>query len=275
MGREPAARCGAARAGRRSGLTVDDMAEVRAPVVGVGIDAVDVVRFGEVLRRRPAIVDRVFTPSEQADARRSGRPTERLAARFAAKEAVMKALGRGIGAFALRDVEVVRSSAAGSAAGAPSLRLAAGAARLAEERSIAAWHVSMTHTSTLAVAVVVAQRDPRRANARRHDLADGAFVHRGGSVRAVVTIDQMRAADAEAIEHVGEGVLVERAGTAVALAALAMLDGGYGRRVVVIAGPGNNGADGLVAARVLRRRGARVTVVPATYRGRFHQRWTW
>ncbi len=163
MGREPAARCGAARTGRRSGLTVDDMAEVRAPVVGVGIDAVDVVRFGEVLRRRPAIVDRVFTLSEQADARRSGRPTERLAARFAAKEAVMKALGRGIGAFALRDVEVVRSSAAGSAAGAPSLRLAAGAARLAEERSIAAWHVSMTHTSTLAVAVVVAQRDPAAA----------------------------------------------------------------------------------------------------------------
>jgi NAD(P)H-hydrate epimerase len=60
-------------------------------------------------------------------------------------------------------------------------------------------------------------------------------------------------------------VLVQRAGNAVAVAALQMLDGAYGRRVVVVAGPGNNGADGRVAARVLHRRGARVRVVPAAY----------
>ncbi len=52
-----------------------------------------------------------------------------------------------------------------------------------------------------------------------------------------------------------------RAGTAVAVAALDLLGGAYGRRVVVIAGKGNNGADGRVAAALLARRGARVTVV--------------
>jgi holo-[acyl-carrier protein] synthase len=139
---------------------VHGLGEVNAPIVGVGIDAVDVVRFAAVLRRRPGLVDRIFTPSEQEDARRSARPAERLAARFAAKEAVMKALGRGLGSFALRDVEVVRSVASGSRAGAPSIRLTAGAARLAEERSVSRWHVSMTHTATMAMAMVVAERDP-------------------------------------------------------------------------------------------------------------------
>jgi len=70
----------------------------------------------------------------------------------------MKALGHGIGAFALRDVEVVRSGAAGAAAGAPSLRLAAGAAELARDRRVARWHLSMTHTAHVAVAMVVAER---------------------------------------------------------------------------------------------------------------------
>ncbi|HUZ10611.1 MAG TPA: NAD(P)H-hydrate dehydratase [Acidimicrobiales bacterium] len=80
-------------------------------------------------------------------------------------------------------------------------------------------------------------------------------------MQPVVTIAQMQAADAEALRTVEESVLVTRAGTAVAASALEMLGGAYGRRVVVIAGRGNNGADGRVAAEVLRRRGARVTVV--------------
>jgi NAD(P)H-hydrate epimerase len=71
----------------------------------------------------------------------------------------------------------------------------------------------------------------------------------------------MAAIDAAAPEPVGE--LIERAGAAVARAALRMLGGGYGRRVVVIAGPGNNGADGRAAATRLRRRGARCAVLDA------------
>jgi len=80
-------------------------------------------------------------------------------------------------------------------------------------------------------------------------------------VIAIVTPEEMRAIDAAAPEPVD--VLIERAGGAVARAALEMLDGAYGRRVVVLAGKGNNGADGRAAARRLERRGVRVTVLDA------------
>jgi NAD(P)H-hydrate epimerase len=73
----------------------------------------------------------------------------------------------------------------------------------------------------------------------------------------------MRAADAAALARVTHETLVERAGTAVAQTALRMLGGAYGRHVVVVAGKGSNGADGRVAAAVLARRGARVTIVAA------------
>lgn len=79
----------------------------------------------------------------------------------------------------------------------------------------------------------------------------------------VVTVAEMRAIDDEAHANVDHGVLVDRAGTAVAVAGLRLLGGAYGRRVVVVAGKGSNGADGRVAAAVLRRRGARVEVVDA------------
>lgn len=80
-------------------------------------------------------------------------------------------------------------------------------------------------------------------------------------MRPVVTVAEMR--DADAAAPVGEATLIGRAGTAVAVHALALMGGAYGRRVVVVAGKGNNGADGKVAAAVLRRRGARVAVVGA------------
>ncbi|HUA95283.1 MAG TPA: 4'-phosphopantetheinyl transferase superfamily protein, partial [Acidimicrobiales bacterium] len=60
-------------------------------VVGVGVDAVDVDRFRKVLARRPTLAERVFTEGVRADAGAVRDPAERLAARFAAKEAVMKA----------------------------------------------------------------------------------------------------------------------------------------------------------------------------------------
>ena len=77
----------------------------------------------------------------------------------------------------------------------------------------------------------------------------------------VLTVTEMQAVDAAAQASVPIDVLVGRAGLAVALAALELMGGAYGRRVVVVAGPGNNGADGRVAAGLLGRRGARATVV--------------
>ena len=79
----------------------------------------------------------------------------------------------------------------------------------------------------------------------------------------VLTRDEMRTADAAALSTVSEETLVQRAGTAVGHAALRLLGGGYGRHVIVVAGKGNNGADGRVAAAFLSRRGVRVTVIAA------------
>jgi holo-[acyl-carrier protein] synthase len=120
-------------------------------VIGIGIDTVEVDRFRRVLEKRPGIADRLFTPAEQAYGRRQRDPSERLAARFAAKEAVMKALGVGLGAFAFRDVEVVKAPS-----GAPSVALTGRAAALAAERGVTDWRLSLTHSSLVAEAVAVA-----------------------------------------------------------------------------------------------------------------------
>ena len=122
-------------------------------VVGVGIDAVDVERFRTVLARRQAFADRVFTAAERAEAAARHDPVPGLAARFAAKEAVMKSLSVGLGAFDFADVEVVRGEG-----GAPALTITGRAAALAEERAVSGWHVSLTHTATVAMAIAVAYR---------------------------------------------------------------------------------------------------------------------
>jgi holo-[acyl-carrier protein] synthase len=130
----------------------DPAPEPNGSVRGVGIDAVDVARLRRVLDRRPRLAERVFTDAERAYAAAAADPGPRLAARFAAKEAVAKALGVGIGAVSWRQVEVVRDEQ-----GAPGLALTGAAADLAARRGVARWHVSLTHTDTLAVASVVAE----------------------------------------------------------------------------------------------------------------------
>jgi holo-[acyl-carrier protein] synthase len=129
-------------------------------VVGVGVDAVDVERFRRLLERRPGFAARYFSEAERADAGRSADPTESLAARFAAKEAVMKALGTGLGGFALTDVEVRRAGGTGALSGAPSLVLHGAAAALADRHGAAQFHLSLTHTTQTAIAFVVAERSP-------------------------------------------------------------------------------------------------------------------
>lgn len=120
-------------------------------MVGVGIDAVDVERFRRALTRRPRLADRLFTVAERAEAARRRDPVPGLAARFAAKEAVMKSLAVGLGAFDFADVEVVRGPG-----GAPQLGVAGRAAELAAERAVAGWHLSLTDTAIVAMAVAVA-----------------------------------------------------------------------------------------------------------------------
>lgn len=120
-------------------------------MIGIGADLVDVERFRRVLARTPRLAERVFTESERADAGRRRDPTEMLAARLAAKEAVMKALGVGLGRFPLHDVEVVRAPS-----GAPSVRLHRAAAAVAGDCGVSDWRLTLTHTHALAQAVAVA-----------------------------------------------------------------------------------------------------------------------
>ena len=122
-------------------------------VVGVGVDVVDVARFQLALTRRPRIVTRLFTEGEQRDARGK---TERLAARFAAKEAVMKTLGVGVGSVPWQSIEVVRQPS-----GAPSIAVHGAAAELAARRGVTRFSVSLTHSDLSAIAMVVGSDDAR------------------------------------------------------------------------------------------------------------------
>lgn len=119
-------------------------------MIGIGIDAVEVERFRSVLKRRPSVVDRVFTPQEVESLSGRSDPVPGLAARFAAKEATMKALGVGLFEIAFRDIEITRQSS-----GAPSLRVTGRARQRADVLSVDEIHVSMTHTQLIASAVVV------------------------------------------------------------------------------------------------------------------------
>lgn len=93
----------------------------------------------------------MFTEAERAYASGLRRPEPSLAARFAAKEAVMKCLSVGVGSIAWHDVEVVRA-----ASGAPSLRVQGRALVLARSAGITGWELSLTHTDHVATAVAAA-----------------------------------------------------------------------------------------------------------------------
>jgi holo-[acyl-carrier protein] synthase len=123
-----------------------------AGVIGIGTDLVEVARFRGVLARTPGIVGRVFTDGERAYAELVDDPAERFAVRFAAKEAVLKAMGAGIGECAMREIEVVRAES-----GAPSVRLHGKAADLAAARGVGSWLLTLTHTESLAQAIAVAR----------------------------------------------------------------------------------------------------------------------
>lgn len=130
------------------------------PISAHGIDLVEVARVQRVLSDHPErFLERCFTAREVADADASGpaRRGEVLAGRFAAKEAVFKALGTGLsGGMSWTDVEVVRRES-----GQPEVRLSGRAARRAEELGISSWVVSISHTGgapaglALAVASVI------------------------------------------------------------------------------------------------------------------------
>ena len=124
-------------------------------ILGLGIDVIEVERIARSLGRFEGRFEkRVFTPAERAYCRaRKGRAAESFAIRFAAKEAVAKALGTGI----RRGVDFADIEVGPDALGRPSVVLHGGALREAKKRGVARFHLSLTHEGALAVAFAVAE----------------------------------------------------------------------------------------------------------------------
>ncbi|HEX6229808.1 MAG TPA: holo-ACP synthase [Solirubrobacterales bacterium] len=112
---------------------------------GVGIDLLEIDRLERALERHPRLAERVFTEAEREYAAARARPARHLAARFAAKEAVLKALGAP-GGFGLGEVEVIAGEP-------PTVSLSGRAALAAGGRSV---KISLTHSRDYAAAVAIA-----------------------------------------------------------------------------------------------------------------------
>ncbi len=116
-------------------------------IVGIGVDLVDIARFERSIARTPRLVTRLFSPDERMLKPRS------LAARYAAKEALIKALGGSDGVH-WSEIEI-----ASEASGRPLFRLSGSTAAVLTERGITAVHLSMSHDAGIATAYVVAEAE--------------------------------------------------------------------------------------------------------------------
>jgi holo-[acyl-carrier protein] synthase len=124
------------------------------PGLRTGVDLIEIDRFTAAFRRyKQRLLQRLFTSIELAE---NGENMASLAARFAAKEAVAKAFGTGIGAIAWHDIEICRG-----ASGEPILHLYGEAKRLAEKKHLHTWSLSLSHTQKHAIAFVVAIGEQR------------------------------------------------------------------------------------------------------------------
>jgi holo-[acyl-carrier protein] synthase len=124
-------------------------------IVGIGLDVVPISRVATMLERHGARAEqRLFTPGERADCARRAEPAQHYAARFAAKEAALKALGAPPG---LKWLEIeVRTEESGR----PVLYLSGAAAAAAARRGVVGQYLSLTHAGGIAAAVVVLESQP-------------------------------------------------------------------------------------------------------------------
>jgi holo-[acyl-carrier protein] synthase len=122
-------------------------------ILGLGVDLVDVARFARVAARHdPGFLERLFPPAEIAWCSRRRRRDEHLAARFAAREAVLKALGTGlVGLMSWREIEVVP----GASPGLASMRLGGAVGAEAGRQGVRRVHLSLATTREIAAAVVI------------------------------------------------------------------------------------------------------------------------
>ena len=120
-------------------------------ITGLGVDIVEIGRMKDALERRPRLKERLFSAEERAYCDKRSRPEVHYALRFAAKEAVLKALGTGFSGMRFTDVEVARENT-----GRPVPRLSGRAAERAAEIGVVEMHLSLSFTHTTAVASAVA-----------------------------------------------------------------------------------------------------------------------
>lgn len=224
----------------------------------LGLDLVEVERFRKALERHPRLKAFAFTPAEIAYCEAHKDPALSFAARFAAKEAVGKLLGTGVRVW--REIEVVGGGADGKPAKewsaeerAPRVVLSGGAACRAAQLGVTDIAISLSHVQSLAGACAMVME--RSLGAPRTGVGVDVFER-----AAVFAPAQMRELDRATIEDLGVPgpVLMERA----ALGVSALIRGRYsGRHTLVVCGPGNNGGDGLAAARQLHLAGHPVACV--------------
>lgn len=163
---------------------------------GIGVDMLEIARMERVIGRRPSFLNRVFTDEERAYCGRCARPAEHYAARWAAREAVLKALGTGFAeGIGVKDVWVARDEATGR----PRAVLERRAAEVARERGVREIALSISHTRDVAVANALAVTDDVRPAPDTHEDAARALAMSFKEARSVL----------DELERVQEGALDE------------------------------------------------------------------
>ena len=119
-------------------------------ITGIGTDLIEIVRIQRAIEKNPHFMERVYTANEIAYCQRKKNVWQSFAARFAAKEAVSKALGTGIGPVGLMEIEIVNAEN-----GQPKVVLHGKALQLAADRNIQRVHISLSHSEAYAMATAV------------------------------------------------------------------------------------------------------------------------
>ncbi len=166
----------------------------------LGVDIVDIARMERILERTPAFARRVFTEEERMYCESTPRPAAHYACRFAAREAVLKALGTGFGSgVGRRDVWVTRDSS-----GRPRAVLEGRAAEIANEQGIVEMALSLSFTSELAIANAMAITEDVRPKPKDEKESERELLARSFKEARSILDDLERVQDLAIEESLGE-----------------------------------------------------------------------
>lgn len=136
-------------------------------IFGVGTDMIEIARIQSAIEKNPRFLQKVYTEKEIGYCQRKKNPWQSFAARFAAKEAVSKAMGTGLGKIGLTDIEVVNS-----ASGQPQIVLHGAAEAYAQAHGILRVHISLSHSEAYAIATAIIEGERYVSCDSRADAAD-------------------------------------------------------------------------------------------------------